>query len=235
MGREAGSDQRQANREMVGCSVPLGQDDGVPASEREQNHRRQDRRDTYDRLTLIAVVFACGFTGIAAWFTWDQATLARDQTRRALRAYVVIEAELAAGSEDQRPYVKFTAENMGQTPVYNFFFNVITTLRAPPFEDLPFRELMLIDCNVVSPRQERTFGKTFGKTHVGRLSFSDDEVAGGGTASLFREGKRAAVYGTACYRDIFGQAHPFRFCLEWHAEQQPPQQCSDAHELDTRR
>lgn len=203
-------------------------------TEKDKGAGRRQGHDAYDWFVLAVAVLALLAAGAAAWFTWEQAAVARDQMQRSLRAYVVIEAELAAERGTGRPYVKFNAENMGQTPVYRLHYVVMTTLRQSSYDDLPFRETMLANCDAASPRWERTGGATFGKTSAYGMGFSDSLKPGGSVASLFAGGRSAVAYGTACYRDIFGRAHAVRMCLEWHSEDQKPRECTDADELDTR-
>ena len=79
-------------------------------------------------------------------FTWQQAEIARDQMQRSLRAYVVMDAELANDREGGRPFVWFKAENMGQTPVYDLVFIVQTAVVNTMYERLPFADAMRTDC-----------------------------------------------------------------------------------------
>ena len=72
------------------------------------------------------------------------------QMQRTLRDHVVLEAELVTASEDGRPYVEFTAGNMGQTHVHLLHSLVKATSRRVRCAALPSRGFMRFDCAAAS-------------------------------------------------------------------------------------
>ncbi len=115
---------------IVGRPAVPYQHSAMPDTTPNQPKGSQNRRDAYDKAntyilaaTLIAAGCAAGFTGWQAW-------IARDQEHRTLRAYVVVKTKLTTSRDGTTPYVEFTAENMGLTPVYDLFLPPKLSLRV---------------------------------------------------------------------------------------------------------
>jgi hypothetical protein len=149
---------------------------------------------------LAAVLFAAG----AYRETRRQADTAQEALVASTRAYVVLRAEMATDDESKRPYAKITAENMGQTPVYNLFFATRSTSLDTPFERIPDHQRLHVDC--AASEGPSSTGLTFGKEETYKVGFA----AGAG-----EERKSVLVHGTACYRDVFGAAHALPVCFLW--------------------
>jgi hypothetical protein len=203
----------------------------MPASDPEQQQRAQQRRDTYDGVTLIIAVLACFMAGAAAWFTWEQAEVARDQTRRALRAYVVVDAEIGPDGAGRGQFVWFKAENMGQTPVYDFMLNVNTAVVRAPYEDLPFRESMRAGCARGHGGDWEAFATTFSRTYSYGLGFSVNGRQVRELPDAFEDGRSVYGYGTACYWDVFDQPHAVHFCYVWSGPGQGARRCSTGRRI----
>lgn len=194
--------------------------------EQPRDERPHQRRDAYDWFVLAIAFSALAATGAAAYFTWQQAAVAREQMQRALRAYVIVEPQLTAHPKTGRPLVRFATENMGQTPVYDLFFVLQAGFRQGA-ETLPFQFVMTLTCGNASRRQAAITGGTFSKTGSYSVDsyFSSPSRPGETVASLFAQDDRPVVYGTACYRDVFSRWHSIRICYEWEAADQYPRDC----------
>lgn len=184
----------------------------MQGSEQNQREGRKQRRDAYD-VAVLAIAFMALIAAIAAaLFTWQQVEVGRDQTRRQLRAYLVVEAELVRSNDG--PRAKLAAENMGQTPVYGLSY-FVDAVAVEPGQPLPSPSVLQTRCEALRPADWgapfATFSKTFEHwVRVSSMFFPPEDHA-----AYFEDGRRIYVYGTACYRDIFSQAHAFRFCYAW--------------------
>lgn len=224
-GTDPGQYQRQPDREVV-SDAPLAYPAAdVSDTEKREGEGRRQGRDAYDWFVLAIAALALLAAAAAAWFTWEQAAVAREQTRRSLRAYVVVEAELATGREGGWPVVRLKAENMGQTPVYDLVYlagtDSVSTVRRDP---LPNPGLMRADCSAWEGGWQgfiTTFSKAFAEDR--RITRGEMEVPT--VEEAFAEANAVYGYGTACYRDIFGDAHAFRFCFRWHRSDAEPGRC----------
>jgi hypothetical protein len=164
-------------------------------------------------LTLIAASCAAFFTGRQAW-------ISRDQEHRALRAYVLLKAELQPGSKNdpETPYwVEFTATNMGATPVYYLDINALTQIREEYEGHGPRNEL---EQAIAGRRCDLTtrdpMSGTFAKTYTHREGIAGP-IPEGQVAKFAAGGASVVSFGTACYWDIFRDPHWIRFCFEWSA------------------
>ena len=174
-------------------------------------------------LTLIAAIFAASFTGWQAW-------TARDQEHRALRAYVLLKAELKPRPKNdpgQTPYwVEFTATNMGVTPVYYLYIDALNQIREDYEGHGPRNELeqaiarRRCDPTLRDPLWSGTFAKTYTRREGIAGPTPQEQVA------KFAAGGASVVsFGTACYWDIFRNPHWIRFCFEWSAVATSPFSC----------
>ncbi len=207
----------------------------MPDTAPDQPKGSQNRRDAYDKAntyilaaTLIAAGCAAGFTGWQAW-------IARDQEHRALRAYVLVNAELQRRVDNAIPSIKLSAENMGQTPVYNLTFNTWNSA-IEGYKDVAVPSFLAIDCRAMFPIGRMgspgiTFSKTTNDDATGLSSPAEnlqtwDEV--------FRKFTKVVVYGTVCYRDVFNDPHSVRVCFEWSDPDRGPRRCrrEDANDQD---
>lgn len=184
----------------------------MQSSKQDQGEGRQQRRDTYDVAVLVIAFLALIAAGAAAFFTYQQAEIARDSAQRQLRAYIVVEVELVRSNDS--PLAKLAAENMGQTPLYDLSY-FVDAVAVEPGQPFPSPSVLQTRCEALRPvdwgAPFATFSKTFEHwVQVSSMFFPPDDPA-----AYFRDGRRVYVYGTACYQDIFSQAHAFRFCYVW--------------------
>lgn len=194
--------------------------------EKDKGEGRRQGRDAYDWFVLAVAVLALVAAGAAAWFTWEQAAVARDQTRRSLRAYVVVTAKLIRGPADPKgPLVQIDLENMGQTPVYDASVTAISAAARFTDRALPFGEMMRMDCaRYLAQPQVRS--ETFGKAHAVRVGMGPEDFGAGKDLPALRRGEKTlTTYGTVCYRDIFGAAHAAPFCHQWSSVDAAPFRC----------
>jgi hypothetical protein len=177
-------------------------------------------------LTLIAAACAAFFTGWQAW-------ISRDQEHRALRAYVLLQAELKPGSKNdpQTPYwVEFTATNIGTTPVYYFEITDLTLIKEEYEGYGPGNEL---EQSIAGRRCDFTehdpLSGTFAKTytrHTGIVAQTTQEQL-----AKFAAGEASIVsFGTACYWDIFRNPHRIHFCFRWLDVATSPFPCLEQNE-----
>lgn len=193
--------------------------------EQNQAERRPQRRDAYDWIVLAIAVLAFVAAGAAAWFTWEQATVARDQTRRTLRAYVVADAELLLDHDRQGAFVEIAVENMGQTPVYDLFFVTWNSI-IRQYESLPYKHNLTFDCKGEYAPQWVRRSRTFSKNHSSGLGVGSSSEPIKSLDELFQPlGSRVVAYGTICYRDIFREIHTVRVCFEWHSANYGAERC----------
>lgn len=204
----------------------------MSGTDKDKGEGRRQGRDAYDWIVLVVAFLALVVAGAAAWFTWEQAAIARDQMRRALRAYVVVAAKLVRGSADpEGPLVQLDLENMGQTPVYDASVTPLTAALGIEETRLPFSMVMRLDCEH-HLAQPQVRGETFGKTHAVYSGIGPQSSRAGRDLPALRSGEKMLMaYGTACYRDVFGAVHAARFCFQWFSESAPPRRCS--HDVET--
>ena len=211
-GGDGHDDQRASHPSVVDDASVAYSTTEVQGSEQNQREGRKQRRDAYDVAVLAIAFLALIAAGAAAWFTWDQAETAREQTRRSLRAYVVVEAELVRSNGGAQ--AKLAAENMGQTPVYDLSY-FVDAVAVEPSEPLPSLSDFQTRCGALRLAEWGAPFATFSKTFEHRVRVSSMFFPPDDAAAYLRDDRRIYVYGTACYRDIFGQAHAFRFCYAW--------------------
>jgi hypothetical protein len=224
---DPGQDQREPGRDVVGDAPLAYPTADVSDPEKSEGEGRRQRLDAYDWFVLAVAVLALSAAAAAAWFTWEQAAVARDQMRRSLRAYVVATAKLVRGSADPKGLlVQIDLENMGQTPVYDASVTAMAAAVGIMESRVPFNLVMRMDCGQYLA-QPQVRSETFGKTYAAYAGMSPEGYGGSGQdlPALRRREKLLVVYGTACYRDIFGAAHAVRFCYRWFSEDGAPLRC----------
>lgn len=195
----------------------------MPIPKPNQSNGPSQRRDAHDKAVLGFAVLATIAACAAAVFTWQQANIAREQMQRALRAYVVIEAEMAPLNSEELIVITYKAENMGQTPVYNLFFMEQLVFEENGHQDRYAEMLLSFDCR----RAATAFyagGQTFGKT-MSRV-VRGPSVTGASPFWSVQTGKTLIARGTACYRDIFGLPHTVRICQQWLSDTDKPRGCN---------
>ncbi len=200
----------------------------MPDTTPDQAKSGQHRRDTHDKATLVILVFTLIATGCAACFTGWQAWIARDQEHRTLRAYVVVGAELLADQGGKNPYVKLTAENMGQTPVYDLVFAASNSI-LDGYESISdtAKVMLTFDCSgPYAPALIKSQGHTFSKSHFSGMSISERMNSIDSVNDAFLKDQRIVAYGTVCYRDVFRQMHTIRLCYEWRSFNLKPWRCA---------
>lgn len=185
---------------------------------------QQPRRDGYDKANTFILACTLIAAGLAAGFTGWQASIAQDQERRTLRAYVIVKTELTTRSDGTTPYIKLTAENMGQTPAYNLFF--ATTAFIEGGSEPERVRYIPIDCREDAAHQrEVSEGQTFSKeafTGSGISSFIHNIKT---MNEAFGDSQKVVAYGRVCYRDIFREIHSVRLCYEWTSPDYGPDKC----------
>lgn len=157
--------------------------------------------------------------GAAAVASGYQASIARDQEHRTLRAYVVVRATLKDGfSSSGGPVADLAIENMGQTPVYDAKSFVTTEALLIGGAGMPTRlSEVTVDC-AQKLSQEQVHGTTFAKNHLEETGISKAKLPADDQFLFY-------VYGTVCYRDIFQAIHHTRLCFVWHSDQNGPDVC----------
>jgi len=222
-------DQHNAGHIIEQVSAFPYQEEAMPDTTPDQTKGGQHRRDAHDKATLIILTFTLIAAGCAAGFTGWQAWIARDQEHRALRAYVVIKTELAAERDGKAPYIKFTAENMGQTPVYNLFFATQAIIDSSSGSGVvSYLKYRPIDCREDAARQtEISEGRTFSressiKNKLKSLAHPIETMS-----DAFDGIGKVVGYGRVCYRDIFREIHSVRLCYEWTSPDYAPDRCQD--------
>ncbi len=195
--------------------------DATPDQPKNNQHPSRDGYDKANTLILACTLIAAG---LAAGFTGWQASIAQDQERRTLRAYVVVKTELKAGSDGRPPHVKLIAENMGQTPAYDLFFSteVFVESRFGP-EYLSYTP---IDCREGAARQrELKEGQTFSREASATSGISSLAHTIRTMDDAFGNSQKVVAYGRVCYRDIFHEIHSVRLCYEWTSPDYGPDKC----------
>ena len=197
--------------------------DAAPDQPKDSQH---PRRDGYDKANTLILACTLVAAGLAAGFTGWQAWTARDQEHRALRAYVVVKTELNPGGDGKSPHVKFTAENMGQTPVYNLFFS--TEVFAEGRFGPEYLSYTPIDCREDAARQrELKEGQTFSREASATSGISSLAHTIETMDDAFGNSQKVVAYGRVCYRDIFRDIHSVRLCYEWTSPDYGPDRCRD--------
>ena len=203
----------------------------MPHTTEDDTKRRKKDRDALDVVNAFILFLTLVAAGSAAFFTGRQAAIARDQEHRALRAYVVVTGRLGTENNGQLAVVTLTYENMGQTPVYDLVFEGLNSVIVG-HQELPIKELLAINCKDVSEDLFRVDGKTFSKVSSESRHFSTDLSGNPATLSdIFAvPSRRATVYGTVCYRDIFRQMHSIRICYRWYRsrDDSSPENCLES-------
>lgn len=195
----------------------------MPESEPDEHKRADQRRDAYDKVNTTILALTLMAAGTAAFFTYQQAATARDQERRALRAYVIAKPVLLTQlSSGKAPFVQIGLENMGQTPAYDV--TVIDALAAsrPDNVSLPIEDLANVDCRQVSSDVK---GITLSHTANGPSIGLDEDRSQAEIADITRGSKLLIAYGTVCYSDVFKERHSLRFCFRWFVKDTAPEQC----------
>lgn len=125
-----------------------------------------------------------------------------------------------------------TAENMGQTPVYDLSFATRAFIErnnsAPAY--LSYRP---IDCRDDSACQTETSdGHTFSResSAENRVSFPGNPI--NTMDDAFSNSGKVFAYGRVCYRDIFRDIHSVRLCYEWTTPDYCPDKCQDENNED---
>ena len=197
--------------------------DATPDQPKDSQH---PRRDGYDKANTLILACTLVAAGLAAGFTGWQASIAHDQERRTLRAYVVLDAELVAQRDTGQPVIHFKVENMGQTPVYDLYFDLRMSLAQPLYNGPPAEPAVVVDCSRPRLFVESSAGNTFSKTssYETEPMWSDPDIET--IASLFQREAKPAVFGTACYRDVFNRWHTIRMCYQWYNADQSPHKCN---------
>jgi len=210
----------------------------MPQPPKDEYTAGRKGRDALGCATLVVLTLTLIAASCAAFFTGWQAWISRDQEHRALRAYVLLQAELKPGSKNdpqtpypQTPYwVEFTATNMGTTPVYYFSITTINQIREEYEGYGPRNELEQAiageRCNFTNrDLLSGTFAKTY--THSQGISeqTTQEQVA------KFAAGEASIVsFGTACYWDIFRNPHRIHFCFLWFGAATSPNSCLEQNE-----
>jgi hypothetical protein len=197
----------------------------------DEHERGQKRRDAHDWATLIVITFtliAAGIAaGCAAGFTGWQAWIARDQEHRALRAYVVLNAELVQERDARPPCIKLTAENMGLTPAYDLVFVPwATAIKISDTVPEGVRTMQTMQCiNQPMPGEIVDRGHTFSKSYTFGAAIMSNGDPMSRLSDAFGGDRKIIAYGLACYRDVFRQIHTIRLCLEWFSLTVGPDKC----------
>jgi hypothetical protein len=146
----------------------------------------------------------------------QQVRVMADQEKRQLRAYVVPVAFSVPANyaENQRPSVRITFENIGQTPAYD----VIWSFTLAPFAYPQSGPVAggPADCGE-GPDQQWSHKSFIGKG----LAIDKDGVAVLSQLNIQAiKAWRQALYfaGRICYRDTFGAQHWTEFCEVWVGE-----------------
>ena len=207
----------------------------MPETEPDRSERPKQGRDAYDKanitiltFTLLAAFTAAGFTGWQAW-------IARDQEHRALRAYIVVSVELVDSRGETGTFIRFTAENMGQTPVYDLSFEVTNERLAEYEQPSSFAQTNLRrDCSIKN-NSERIYNwtHTFSKEYRYDIGISSFGFTKRTAAETFAGSHRVLTRGTVCYRDIFREVHAYRLCYDWHGPSNPIRCAHDTDDSQT--
>ena len=200
----------------------------MPETEPDRHERPKQSRDAYDKanitiltFTLLAAFTAAGFTGWQAW-------IARDQEHRALRAYIVVSAELIAESQESGAYVKFTVENMGQTPVYDLSFEITNeTVKNGGGVSTVESDFLKYNCaDRARSLLNYDWSNTFSKNYYYNMGISSFGVSNKTIDPLLADNRKIITRGTVCYRDIFRESHAYRLCYEWVGPGSNPTRCA---------
>jgi hypothetical protein len=182
----------------------------MPETPEDKPRRHQQRRDAHDWATLAVLGLTLVAAACAAFFTAQQASIARDQEHRALRAYLVAKPEVMQPWDNtvSNP-IRITLTNLGQTPAYHvhvFDWLSDTGTDITGATGIRCRE-------TVASAGGDDPGITIGRDGVSRalaMQKSPDEKLTGDLT----------VAGTACYEDVFGEMHAARFCFHYLRETQ---------------
>ena len=201
----------------------------MPETPPDKSERSEQRRDAYDKANTLVLSLTLIAAGMAAYFTAQQASIARDQEHRALRAYIVVTGQLITDKDGQSVFAQLTYENMGQTPVYDLFFDGVPAVLTQG-EEMPFKSSLSYDCKSNPEGMIHTRGRTFSKMASERMGLS---ISNAGNPSTFSEifsatDRSAYVYGTVCYRDIFRAIHSIRVCFRWVSKDYGPDSCLES-------
>jgi hypothetical protein len=217
-----------------------------PEPEKNPNHPEKKHRDWHDILSLVFLGATLLAAALAAFFTGRQAYLAnkqlrvardniavtRDQERRQLRAYVVVNT--VSGMENfqinGRLKSAIVFENVGQTPVYDGKWlaglNVRSYLPAIPN----------IECAAIA-KSPQGFVSFFGKTSNPEKSAPENEPLTEPVINEINAGISTIYFiGRFCYQDIFRDQHWTDFCVMWTTDGQrglnAPKYCLSGNDGD---
>ncbi|MDO9710112.1 hypothetical protein [Paracraurococcus lichenis] len=177
------------------------------------NHRG---RDIYDWMVFFVAVLALIAASAATWFTWEQASVARDQEVRSLRAYVTLTVEPDTLSNERGvPRVKITAENLGQTPAYRLDFGASLYIKEFAAKG-PINNKSENNCKYIL--SNNLIGSALGKGLVSQFNvFSFSGYTKEEQAIVDTGAYTVQVIAQACYRDTFGITRSVIICRNWYA------------------
>lgn len=180
---------------------------------RERSQIRR-RRDFYDYLTLTTATFAALGAAVAAWFTWDQATIARNQQIISLRAYVSPDVAPAPGLDERGlPTLSLTLSNMGQTPAYRLVSHTSMVLNGKNSYQSPEQNRVQGDCSFIT--DFNTTGVELGKNPTTER-IGVNRNLNNQSIHDYANGEYSILLNVLiCYRDVFGITRHIEFCRKW--------------------
>ena len=151
-------------------------------------------------------------TAVLALFGLWQVVISRNTARRQLRAYVVTRGkDINQRETDGRFVLRIDIQNTGQTPAYEM--NVIS---RTCILDYPVEAAFNFDLDLGKDPSAMTLGSQECVEHdsIAERVLSDVELAEVTSPTTpHSAGRRLYSYGTATYRDIFGQNRYTNFCF----------------------
>jgi hypothetical protein len=183
-----------------------------------QKEAKDNRRDRYDWIILWLVVGATIAAALAAGFTWWQASIARDNAKKELRAYVFVKPfrhvnNVVANRSLQTLVI---IRNGGQTPAANLVLRASIAVRSMPPDPSPGNFMSATRQEFETILDPSTQGR-------GKIFNSEQPITPEGIAAI-DGGQQAQIYvwGVATYQDVFDVRHNSYFCFRYFGRETSP-------------
>jgi hypothetical protein len=171
-------------------------------------------RDRHDRILLRVTILSVFIAACAVVLTSYQIWTVRDNAKRQLRAYAMVESSVIGVDSNNKLNVSITVKNFGLTPTYDFRHWACAVVRDTPDRDGDFRTASAITVRE-APKSLIAPSATIGKIYSGSCDHGETAISVDERAAI-KSGKKAVfAIGVIKYRDIFHAEHVTQYRRAW--------------------
>jgi hypothetical protein len=173
--------------------------------------RPRDQHDrTLLRVTILSVFIAVCAVGLTSYQIWT----IRDNAKRQLRAYVMVESSAINVDSDNKLNVNITVKNFGLTPTYDFRHWACAVVRGTPDRDSDFPTAPALTAREAPKSVIAPSGKIF-KVYSGTCDHGDAAISVDERAAIKAGRKALFAVGVIKYRDFFDADHVTQYRRAW--------------------